>query len=224
MRFGIYRKPVTERIPVRCTLHEKRQQLLALVLADGVENNRWPTYLFSETANNEDSVMRRGVRMMNDGSAEMLYIIDDTTRTNSGYPGADTWKKKLSGLVLTTDVETIPCKEPLNTFTESLAVASLAKERNWNALYIVAPSFHQMRAFISMVSAMKKLNAPVRVYNKVGMAQPWGDTVAHSQGTLVRTRLELVVEESRRIETYTAKGDLLPIEEVLQYIEWRDTP
>ncbi|HEY4498878.1 MAG TPA: hypothetical protein VJH94_02320 [Candidatus Paceibacterota bacterium] len=69
---------------------------------------------------------------------------------------------------------------------------------------------------------MKKLDATVRVYNRAGTPQPWGNTVAHSQGTLVRTRLELVAEEVRCIERYTAKGDLLPIDDILEYIKWRD--
>ena len=62
----------------------------------------------------------------------------------------------------------------------------------------------------------------LRVYNRVGVALPWDDTVVHSQGVLQCTRSKLIHSELARIERYRNKGDLVPEREVLAYLQWRD--
>ncbi len=51
---------------------------------------------------------------------------------------------------------------------------------------------------------------PEAVYNLPGAPQRWDEVVTHSQGKLCGTRAELIAEEQRRIEQYTAQGDLAP--------------
>ncbi|HEY4498876.1 MAG TPA: hypothetical protein VJH94_02310, partial [Candidatus Paceibacterota bacterium] len=117
-----------------------------------------PAYLFSETKDNEDSVMTQGIHMLSDNSAQILCIINDVTGTNSGYPGATVWRKKLlrQGALLS-EIAIIPCREQLNTYTESFAVATHAKENGWKNLTIVAPPFHQLRAFTSICELRNSL-------------------------------------------------------------------
>jgi hypothetical protein len=62
----------------------------------------------------------------------------------------------------------------------------------------------------------------LRVYNRVGMALPWHETVFHSQGTLACTRSDLIHRELERIERYQAKGDLASTAEVFDYLTQRD--
>ncbi len=46
--------------------------------------------------------------------------------------------------------------------------------------------------------------------------------MTHSQGKLRGTRAELISEEQTRIKKYTAQGDLLPREAILDYFRRRD--
>ena len=45
--------------------------------------------------------------------------------------------------------------------------------------------------------------------------------IVHSQGVLKDYPINLITNELHRIETYTKKGDLLNIEEILNYLQNR---
>lgn len=207
------------------TLQEKWTQVLTVVLTDCVKGLRAsPVYLFSETTDNERSVFQTGVRLLCEGKASGLFLIDDADRTNVGYPGAKRWTERLARAgVQPSSIGVIKCTGWLHTYSESLALVAHAKREGWGSLVIVAPPFHQVRAFVSIVSAMRKLDAKIRVFNQVGTTSAWSKTVRHSQGTLVRTRLDLVTEEIRRIKRYARKGDLVSVDVVLEYLAWRNT-
>jgi hypothetical protein len=89
-------------------------------------------------------------------------------------------------------------------------------------VFVVAAPFHQLRAFITTASVVLREFPELRVYNQVGTALPWGETVYHSQGTLQCTRGELIQSEMARIERYRRKGDLVSAEEISRYLHWRD--
>jgi len=72
------------------------------------------------------------------------------------------------------------------------------------------------------VSVVLRELPELRVYNQVGAALPWDDTVVHSQGVLQCTRSELIHSELARIERYRNKGDLVSEREVWTYLQWRD--
>jgi len=52
---------------------------------------------------------------------------------------------------------------------------------------------------------------------------PWMEYVVHSQGTLQAPRRQLIQEELIRVNTYQNKGDLAGFQEVLDYLNCRDT-
>jgi hypothetical protein len=51
----------------------------------------------------------------------------------------------------------------------------------------------------------------------------WQEEVIHSQGTLKAKRRDLIQEELERIEKYQKKGDLTTPEQVLSYLNKRET-
>ena len=65
----------------------------------------------------------------------------------------------------------------------------------------------------------------IRVYAYAGAPQSWRETVVHSQGTLEKTRTDLVSEEYGRLAKYQAAefGGLMTPRAVLEYLEWRDS-
>lgn len=204
--------------------HEKLLQLATLVLTDPITGIPLaPTYLFSHTADNQESVIETGVRLLSSSRASTLVIMDGHAETPEGYPGARAYSRLLEERGISrTSIKVIPFGGYLNTLTEANAVVAYALKQKWDKLIIVSPPFHQLRAFISMVTAVRKHNTNLRVYNQIGAVLPWDETARHSQGILVRVRRDLIIEEIRRIEKYTEKGDLLPAHEILEYLKWRD--
>ena len=61
------------------------------------------------------------------------------------------------------------------------------------------------------------------IYSYPGEAMPWQEEVVHSQGTLKAKRRDLIQEELERIEKYQSKGDLASPEQVLSYLNKRET-
>jgi hypothetical protein len=72
-----------------------------------------------------------------------------------------------------------------------------------------------------MVTAALREYPSLKLYSVPGAPQPWDEVVTHSQGTLQGTRAELIAEEQKRIDRYTAQGDLLPRESILEYLRTR---
>ena len=205
-------------------------KLTTVVLADADFAERLkqvPVYLFAQTSDNEASVLKRGAELFKKGIASEVIISDDTEGTNKGYPGSKVWKQELKKLrIPAAKITVIPCKGLLHTLSESQALVSYCKrQRN---VIVVTPPFHQVRAFISMVSAIGNGFVPtLRVYNRTGVSMPWLAEACHSQGTLKTTRLQLVETELERILTYQDKdytdpGRLSGYRTVFGYLKWRD--
>ena len=72
----------------------------------------------------------------------------------------------------------------------------------------MASPFHQLRAFMTMITAIDAINYEMSVYSQTGRPLPWGQEVVHSQGNLRAPRTELIHAELARIEKYQKQGDL----------------
>lgn len=142
-----------------------------------------------------------------------------------GYPGFGNWKKKLVKLGIPerkiVGVQ-ISSDFPPSTHAEAWGIVRYAKKSKWRTLYIVAPPLHQLRAFVTTVTALIREKARVLAYNFVGMSQRWEEHIIHSQGIQKGTRSELLTEEFEKMERYYKKGDLISGEEVLKYLDKRD--
>jgi hypothetical protein len=204
---------------------EKLHQLGTIVLSDSVGVSG-KLYLFSETVDHERSVIAAAVRHVESHSVSEVAVIDDTEDSTKGvYRGASVWEEELGKR------QVIPIRIPLGdchlqTLSEAFAVVKYALGAGWSDLTVSAPPFHQLRCFISMVTAIKHLNpGGLRVYNFPGAPLDWHQGCRHSQGVLTGTRLQFVVEELRRIVKYQREGTpvlLVSSDEVLEYIRWRD--
>jgi hypothetical protein len=180
-------------------------------------------YLFGQTADNQQSVFETGVDLVNRQRARRLLIPDSTPQC--GYPGFRAWRQALGGLGLgESDIVGVSTASlpGLNTLAEAEALVRHARAEGLARIFVVAPPFHQLRAFITTVSVVLREFPELRVYNRVGAALPWDETAVHSQGVLQCTRGELIHSELARIERYRRKGDLVSQDEVFAYLQWRD--
>lgn len=180
-------------------------------------------YLYCATKDNQSSVFQTAQKLVAEGSAQRILILQ--AGPLSGYPGCEIWRRKLENQGVPPDrILEVPLDgtTSINTLIESRALIRFARERGLETLFVVAPPFQHPRAFMTAVTVALERYPELRLYSHPGMALPWMDTVAHSQGTLKAPRRQLIQEELIRIETYCKKGDLAHFETVLGYIDERD--
>jgi hypothetical protein len=180
-------------------------------------------YLFAQTEPNQPSVFMAGRGLIERGRVHRLLISDCTPK--SGYIGAAAYRQAMIGAGIPAGaIEEVPMEptEILHTLVESRMVVRFAQTRGYQRLIVVSAPFHQERAFMTMVTAARREYPGLKVYSVPGAPQPWDEVVTHSQGKLRGTRAELIAEERKRIEKYTAQGDLLPREAILEYLRTRD--
>jgi hypothetical protein len=198
-------------------------ELLLRVLCDTLPERADAAYLFAETEPNQESVFHAGRQLLDEGRVGRLLISDCTPK--SGYIGATAYRRAMVGYgIAETNIEEVPMEPTpiLHTLIEAQTMIRCAKSRGYEKLVIVSVPFHQERAFITVASEAMREYPSLKVYSRPGLAQPWDEVTVHSQGKLRGTRAELIAEEQKRIETYTAKGDLLPRTEITAYLRARD--
>ncbi|MBI2048864.1 MAG: YdcF family protein [Candidatus Liptonbacteria bacterium] len=199
-------------------------ELITRILCDTAPRHKVDAaYLFSETVDNEASVLKAAVFLYGLGPVNKLAVAH--LGRKFGYPGFRSWVKKLVAMgVPQKDVRLIPLAKdfPPSTDAEALGLVRYAKAKGWKSIYVVAPPLHQLRAFITTVSHAMKEKSDVKVYSFPGIPQSWEEHVVHSQGIQKGTRSELLAKELEKIERYYREGDLVSGEEVLGYLNKRD--
>jgi len=200
-------------------------ELLTRILCDLRPKN--PTngaYLYCQTRGNQQSIFQAAQFLLNNSLTSKILILN--TKPRSGYPGFTEWKQQLQQLGLSVEqIEGVKNNETsmLNTLIESEALIRFAKQHGYRSLFIVAPPFQQLRAFMTAVTVTLREYPELLIYSYPGEAMPWQEEVVHSQGTLKAKRRDLIQEELERIEKYQGKGDLALFKQVLSYLKKRET-
>lgn len=195
-----------------CTEFEKLHQLNTMVLTDRLPLNAvLPVYLFTETPDNQESVLKKGAELFHAGKASHLLLIDNQGGSEPGYPGAPPWQKRLQELKVPEErVVLIPFTAPvLHTLSEAFEVVRFAKSRFWNKIIIIFPPFHGTRCFLSVATGVFHIYPELRVCCQVGFTQPWHEHAMHSQKAVQGLRKDLIVEELRRIKRYQQRSKLM---------------
>lgn len=200
-------------------------QLNTLVLAD-----RGPTdevadacYLFGQTADNQNSVLEQGIELFRRGLTSRIVICGNSV--GYGYPGSDTWYRILRAKEIPGEailrITTLPRRHP-STFSEAEALVRRSQLLGWKNVFVVASPHHQLRAFISTVSWIRRIYPELRAYSKPGAVHNWWKDAKHSQGILQGVRAELILDELAGIILYRLKGDLISPRAVIKYLKERD--
>jgi hypothetical protein len=198
-------------------------ELLLRILSDALPELAHAAYLCAETEPNQASVFHTGRQLLDEGRVGRLLISDCTPK--SGYIGAAAYRRAMADFGIAQEIVEEVSMEPtpiLHTLIEAQTVVRHAKANGYGSLIVASVPFHQERAFITVVSAAVREYPSLKVYSCPGRPQRWDEVTVHSQGRLRGTRAELIVEEQKRIDLYTAQGDLLPRSEILAYLRWRD--
>ena len=182
-------------------------------------------YLYCTTVDNQEPLFPAARMLISHAIASRIYILD--AQAMSGYPGVVQCRQQLGEFGLPTEqIESVPYTNgaaSINTLVESQALVRFARDRGIGSLVLVSPPFHQLRAFMTAVTVTRNVYPELAIYSHPGSAMPWMASVTHSQGTLQAQRRQLIQEELTRIHTYQNKGDLAGFEDVLDYLNRRDT-
>ena len=184
-----------------------------------------PAYIFALTDKEQPATIRAAAELY---SKKLAFpIIANAGTTDSGYSGFEFCKRGLSFRGVPEDAVVTLINDELrkgvNTLIEAKALVALAKKNRWEEITIISAPFHQIRCFITVVSVLLKEYPELRVYNCPSEPFPWMGHSSHSQGTLKGKRKDFITAELDRIVKYHEKGDLASLEEVLQYLNQRDS-
>lgn len=217
-------KPVA-RIIARLAIPPSLFQLNTLVLsdrnpADGIVD---ACYLFGQTVDNQNSVLERGAELFQQGLTPRLVICGNSA--GYGYPGGSVWSEILRTQEIPREaifqIPTLPNRHP-STFSEAGSLVYHAALCGWRKVCVVASPHHQLRAFISTVSWIRRIYPELRAYSKPGAVHNWWKDAKHSQGILQGVRAELILDELAGIILYRLKGDLISPRAVIKYLKERD--
>lgn len=100
-----------------------------------------------------------------------------------------------------------------HTAEQALYVPQLARQNGWRRLILVATPHHQCRAYLTF---LKTVGRDLILMNSVAPIESWYDNAGWG------ARFDLLEQEQKRIETYTAKGDLVGVTEALEYQKWKE--
>jgi hypothetical protein len=179
--------------------------------------------LFSQTSDNQNSVFSAAKNILAGKLAEKILVVKSAPV--GGYPGFSIWKSELSKIGIKSNkilgVE-IMKKNSLNTLIESKAIINYAVQKGYHSLYVVSSPFHQLRAFMTLVTVTLRYFPDLSIFSYTGVTLPWLDKVVHSQGTLSGTRKSFIKAEFDRIDKYQRKGDLASEREIIKYLNRRD--
>lgn len=181
-------------------------------------------FLFSQTRDNQDSVFIAAQKLLHHRLARKLLIVQSAAK--SGYPGHRIWLKALNQMGVSRNlIGMVDLQGPatLNTLIEARALIHHAQKKSIQKAYVVAAPFHQVRAFMTVVTIALQDYPEIRLFSYPGPPLCWQHAVAHSQGQLTAPRKGLIQAELDRIRIYQEKGDLASETAVLDYLDQRDT-
>ena len=199
-------------------------ELVIRALCDTCPRTVDAAYLFAQTPDNQASVLFKGRQLLAKGIAPKVMFVQ--TGERSGYLGYDVWKEQLLAWhVPETCIEGVAVGYDviLHTLSEAEAMVQQAKQQGYKQVLVVAAPFHQPRAFMTAITAALRHYPEIQLYSQAGEVLPWLGEAVHSQGNEKAVRKDLIQGEVERIAKYQSLGDLASFEEVLQYLNKRDS-
>lgn len=183
-------------------------------------------FLFGQTEDNQESVLAAAQQLLQQKRVKKLLFLN--TRPISGYPGFQSWKEALVTMGVEEElVEPVPSlpadTDILHTGIEAESMVAHVLKQQYKSIIVSASPFQQPRAFMAAVTAALKIYPELELYSYAGKALPWKEEVVHSQGKVQAARAGLVSGEMKRIRNYHEKGDLASVEDVIIYLNKRDT-
>lgn len=104
-----------------------------------------------------------------------------------------------------------------NTREQAIEIMKLAKERGWKSILIVATHYHQYRAFLTFLKAMRDSGLSLILTSSPARPKWFGE---NGRG---KKRIGILEDELRKIKEYGARGDVASFEEGIEYLQWKES-
>lgn len=176
-------------------------QLSALLLSESLPDSPSEIgYVVGETTDNLPQSLSSAAIILKQGKIKKVAILDPKSPVyDHGYPGPEYCLKGLMDLGVRQDkiIVISPDKpfESINTASELSIVAEYLKETGYKGnLVLIAPWFHILRSYITLLTALRQ-NTDKVIVNALSVPLPPYEKVVHSQGVQTGTRLEIFFQE-----------------------------
>jgi len=104
-----------------------------------------------------------------------------------------------------------------NTYEQGIEIMKLVKKNRWKKIIIVASHFHQPRAYLTFLQAMKDTKLKIKIFNAPARELSWFKNTFPGL-----SRLRLLENELKKIDAYSKKGHLANIKEAINYQMWKE--
>lgn len=145
------------------------------------------------------------------------------TTPGEAWEGADAYERRLRDLHVPPEA-LIRSRPAFHTRDEADAFYTVARGREWKSAAVLTLPHHITRAMLSMVHvalAQCPLQYP-RVYALAPTTVNWWKQVPGSQGHAWKRRSDHIAGELERIARYQVSGELATLQELSEYLDWRD--
>lgn len=203
-------------------------ELVARILCDCVPNEPTDAVCFyGQTTENDTPMIESAAFIHMNGAARLVAITGFAGEKNGSFEvrSSKSFANEIMKLgVASENIISFPLskKFPPCTDAEAVGVIEFAKSQGWKSIIVTVPPLHQVRAFISTVSAAIKYYPELKVYSIPSEALPWTEEVIHSQSAPRAKRSEQFGGELAKLAKYSGKGDHVSPDEILAYLNRRD--
>lgn len=105
----------------------------------------------------------------------------------------------------------------LNTKQQADEIMKLCTVRHWNKIILVASHYHQYRAYLTFLKAMFNHELELVIYNSPVRSLQW-----FANNNAWGSRFSCLKGEFERIEKYTKQGDLVTLQQAIEYQKWKE--
>lgn len=103
-----------------------------------------------------------------------------------------------------------------NTWEQAKNIIDLANKKKWKRIILVASHYHQYRAYLTFLRALKNSGRKLEIINSPARDLKWFFTNQWGR------RIDLLEEEFEKIKCYQKKGHLVTFKEVVYYQKWKE--
>jgi len=109
-------------------------------------------------------------------------------------------------------------EKSLNTLEQGAEIMKMVKARNWRTIIIIASNFHQYRAYLIFLKAMRDAGIVINMINAPARDLSWFKDERDVGGQ----RINVLENEFEKIDKYTKSGQIASFQNALDYFKWKE--
>ena len=157
----------------------------------------------------------QGAKLFKEGWAPFVIISGGVVNPPHSIPAQDMLSHLIEAGVPENNI--ILEEKSLNTRDQGVEIMKLANEKKWKRIIIVASHYHQYRAYLTFLKAMRDSGSTLEIINAPARDLLWFSN--DEQGM----RFDLLKGEFERIHAYAQKGHIASFEDALEYQKWKES-